>query len=291
MALELLQSYLLIQDDWMDGDIERRGGPSAHVALDKKLGGATKGAAEAILAGDSSSWSMAVEVLTKLDVAPERRVAALGLFCQIHEDVVIGQALDTLSRDVDIEELHVLKTGSYTVRGALLLGATLAGADAATLSGLERFAAPVGVAFQLRDDSSSASSARKNRRVVPKRATLRSAKNTAVVREARPLLSAEGQKKLDAVWGKPAAERNATSEAVLAIEASGARQKVETRLKDLCDEAESLALGLYRSRLRPFACPSRDPTPSALFLPAGRLAQAVGSDEESSRRRESGAPA
>src|SRR5690242_19025626 len=33
VALEMLQSYLLIQDDWMDGDTERRGGPSAHVAL------------------------------------------------------------------------------------------------------------------------------------------------------------------------------------------------------------------------------------------------------------------
>ncbi len=26
MALELLQTYLLIQDDWIDGDVTRRGG-------------------------------------------------------------------------------------------------------------------------------------------------------------------------------------------------------------------------------------------------------------------------
>ena len=32
-GLELLQSYLLIHDDWMDGDDERRGGPSAHAAF------------------------------------------------------------------------------------------------------------------------------------------------------------------------------------------------------------------------------------------------------------------
>src|SRR5262245_36190671 len=30
VAVELLQSYLLMQDDWMDGDAERRGGPSVH---------------------------------------------------------------------------------------------------------------------------------------------------------------------------------------------------------------------------------------------------------------------
>src|SRR5688572_23993544 len=33
VALELLQSYLLIHDDWMDGDDERRGGPSVHASL------------------------------------------------------------------------------------------------------------------------------------------------------------------------------------------------------------------------------------------------------------------
>src|ERR1700744_904861 len=33
VALELLQTYLLIQDDWMDGDLTRRGGPSVHAAL------------------------------------------------------------------------------------------------------------------------------------------------------------------------------------------------------------------------------------------------------------------
>src|SRR5690349_6875669 len=34
-AVELLQSYLLIHDDWMDQDDERRGGPSVHAALSK----------------------------------------------------------------------------------------------------------------------------------------------------------------------------------------------------------------------------------------------------------------
>ena len=35
-ALELLQSYLLIHDDWMDRDDERRGGPAVHAALRAK---------------------------------------------------------------------------------------------------------------------------------------------------------------------------------------------------------------------------------------------------------------
>ena len=52
VAFELLQSYLLIQDDWMDGDTTRRGGPSVHAALAKELGGEHIGATAAILASD-----------------------------------------------------------------------------------------------------------------------------------------------------------------------------------------------------------------------------------------------
>jgi len=37
-SLELLQTYLLIHDDWMDEDSERRGGPTVHVALAREVG-------------------------------------------------------------------------------------------------------------------------------------------------------------------------------------------------------------------------------------------------------------
>src|SRR4051794_22542902 len=34
-AVELLQAYFLIHDDWMDGDRLRRGGPAVHAALEE----------------------------------------------------------------------------------------------------------------------------------------------------------------------------------------------------------------------------------------------------------------
>src|SRR5262245_16360964 len=49
-ALELLQSYFLIQDDWMDGDEERRGGPAVHAALSRAHANPQLGASLAILA-------------------------------------------------------------------------------------------------------------------------------------------------------------------------------------------------------------------------------------------------
>src|SRR5262245_15220121 len=61
-ALELLQTYLLIHDDWMDGDEERRGGAAVHAALRDAHGGdAHLGAALAVLAGDlacAQAWEL-----------------------------------------------------------------------------------------------------------------------------------------------------------------------------------------------------------------------------------------
>ncbi len=287
VALELLQSYLLIQDDWMDGDVERRGGPSAHVALAKSLGDEKKGASGAILAGDLV-WSMAVETLTRLEVAPERRLLTLKLFCEIHEDVVVGQVLDTLSREVDIEELHALKTGSYTVRGPLLLGATLAGADADVLAALERFAAPIGVAFQLRVDLIGIFGSEKEAGR-PEASDLRSGKNTAVMRECLPGIDAAGRAKIDAVWGKLHADRASIAAAVEAIEASGARQRVESRLFALCDEAEALARAL------PFSADARrllaEGANALRAIPSGGATRAIPSPEAPTvHNRVSGAP-
>jgi geranylgeranyl diphosphate synthase, type I len=121
VSLEMLQSYLLIQDDWMDGDVERRGGPSAHIALAKKLGGGPlpperAGGVGALLASDLV-WGLSVSALLATKVAPAIRVRALDELMRIHEDVVAGQVIDTLAKKPDIEVLHDLKTGSYTVRG------------------------------------------------------------------------------------------------------------------------------------------------------------------------------
>ena len=70
VALELLQTYLLIQDDWMDGDLTRRGGPSVHATLSGNLGTAHLGAASAMLASDLTC-NMAFEVVANIGGAQE----------------------------------------------------------------------------------------------------------------------------------------------------------------------------------------------------------------------------
>lgn len=241
-ALELLQSYLLMQDDWIDGDATRRGGPSVHAALAVALGGTRLGDASAILASDLT-WGLAVRTLASVDAPAERVVAAVRLLSVLHQDVVVGQQLDVLGRAEDIEAMHALKTGSYTVRGPLLLGATLAGAPATTVRALERFAAPLGIAFQLRDDLLGAfgTTAETGK---PLGGDLRTGKRTAVLAEAEPRLDARGRRAIARVHGKAEASDEAVAAATMALEASGARQAVTDRLTALCARSAGAAARL-----------------------------------------------
>src|SRR5688572_6069424 len=52
IALELLHTYLLVHDDWMDEDALRRGGPTVHTTLARRFKHEKRGASAAILAGD-----------------------------------------------------------------------------------------------------------------------------------------------------------------------------------------------------------------------------------------------
>src|SRR5690606_18316523 len=104
VALELLQSYLLMQDDWMDADPVLRGGPSAHAALAPVFGDAHVGACSAILAGDLT-WGLAVRTLARTRMSASRRLRALELFCAVHQDVVAGQQIDMLGRAEDVEAM------------------------------------------------------------------------------------------------------------------------------------------------------------------------------------------
>src|SRR5262249_23537715 len=150
-ALEILHAYLLVHDDWMDQDEVRRGGPSVHVMLRRAVSDDRLGDAAAILAGDFGS-AMAQRLLLQVEAPAAHLAEAAKVFARIQEDVVLGQTLDLLDPSCDVETKHDLKTGSYTVRGPLALGAALAGASDERRAALERFGAPLGVAFQLRDD-------------------------------------------------------------------------------------------------------------------------------------------
>ncbi len=233
-ALELLQSYLLIHDDWMDGDDERRGGPAVHALLRSRRGDAHLADSLAILAGDlaaAQSWRLVARSARD----PERRAAAIDVALRMHEEVILGQQLDLIASP-DVSRMHQLKTGSYTVRGPLALGAVLAGASAAQREALDGFGGPIGEAFQMRDDLLGAfGDPRETGK--PAGNDLRAGKHNAVIRAAEARCGEAELAPVRAVLGRADASDAEVRAALDAIERSGARTDVEAQLRALLDEA------------------------------------------------------
>ncbi|MGO1561360.1 Geranylgeranyl pyrophosphate synthetase [Actinomycetales bacterium JB111] len=170
-ALELFQLAALVHDDVMDGADSRRGLPAAHVAVEsahraRGLAGNTEafGRAGAILLGDLllASSSAAMDI-ARASVATHAGLAARGIYDFLCAEVAAGQYLDVVAAATPLDQdaegaldraLMVLrhKSARYSVEHPLALGAALGGADARTIEGLRAVGAPLGEAFQLRDD-------------------------------------------------------------------------------------------------------------------------------------------
>ena len=234
VALELLQAYLLIHDDWMDGDLVRRGGPAVHAHLAKRFRSEHKGHASGILAGDYAS-AVALEALSQVDMKASAALPAFACFAEMQLDAIAGQQLDLIGGDYDVELAYQLKTGSYTVRGPLRLGAILASAGQATLRSLDRFAQPIGVAFQLRDDLLSAFGDPK-RTGKPLGNDLRAGKRTALLAAGLRLASGNDQRALKLAVGNAKATAAQVRRALAVLESSGARAAIEARVTELAQQ-------------------------------------------------------
>jgi len=253
VALEVLHAYLLVHDDWMDGDDVRRGGPSAHVALrdayDQQRGTAVDstraGEVGAILAGDFGQ-AFAFEALASIDAPRDRVVCAAREVARMLAEVVAGQVIDVrgaaTTRD-EVEAMHRLKTASYTTKTPLVLGAIFAGADASTREALRSAGDPMGVAFQLRDDvlGTFGDPARTGKSA---RSDLRRGKRTALVAEL------EGDRAARALLPRVLGVEDAPDEEIDALIArmvdGGAKARVEARIAALLDasraQIEALAI-------------------------------------------------
>jgi geranylgeranyl diphosphate synthase type I len=231
VALELLHTYLLVHDDWMDGDALRRGGPTVHTVLGRRFKSEKLGASSAILTGDLAA-GLALETFARLPLPNGRAGVLLESFARMQEDAILGQGLDVVWKGYDPEVAYALKTGSYTVRGPLRLGALLGGADTRTLRTLDRFATPVGIAFQLADDLLSAfgSSAVTGKALGN---DLRAGKRTSLLLLGLRRARGRDRRVLSAVVGKAKASDAEISRALAVLESSGARAAVEQRIDEL----------------------------------------------------------
>jgi geranylgeranyl diphosphate synthase type II len=149
-AIELIHTYSLIHDDLpaMDDDELRRGKPTCHVVYGEDV---------AILAGDGLFAEAIKLVLDEQDGEPERVLRALRhLVAAISvSGMVGGQYVDVKETaphdEAGLRHLHALKTGRL-IAAAIECPLLLFGAGEAATMGLRRFAAELGVLFQIVDD-------------------------------------------------------------------------------------------------------------------------------------------
>jgi geranylgeranyl diphosphate synthase type II len=146
-AIEMIHTYSLIHDDLpaMDDDDLRRGKPTCHVAFGEDV---------AILAGDGLFAEALRLALSEQRGDPRGVLAAV---CEIVDaagvrGMVGGQYLDVAAEaGVELRHLHELKTGALI---AASVGSILAleGVNGPATIPFRRFAAELGVVFQIVDD-------------------------------------------------------------------------------------------------------------------------------------------
>ena len=149
-AVEMVHTYSLIHDDLpcMDDDDYRRGRLTNHKVY---------GEAMAVLAGDALLTD-AFCVASTAPIPAEAKVEAMAILseCAGSLGMVGGQVLDIKAGERACTEAEILdiqsrKTGAL-IRAACAMGALAGGATEAQFDAACRFAAALGLAFQIRDD-------------------------------------------------------------------------------------------------------------------------------------------
>lgn len=152
-AIEMIHTYSLIHDDLpaMDDDDYRRGRLTAHKKYNEAV---------AILAGDGLlNYAFEVAAASFIDYPGDERIARALMILTRKPGIygmIGGQTADVelTGRPVDKDALLFIyenKTGAL-LEASMMIGAVLAGADAAQEAVVEQAASKIGLAFQIQDD-------------------------------------------------------------------------------------------------------------------------------------------
>ncbi|HEX2236382.1 MAG TPA: polyprenyl synthetase family protein [Actinomycetota bacterium] len=232
-SLELLHTFAIVHDDIMDSSEERRGIPTVHVR---------HGVDVALLVGDLA-LVLADDLFLASGFPPVAAGRAFEWYSRMRQQVIAGQYLDLqLARHPVVSEasarrVAVLKSGRYTIEHPLAIGASLAGAAADLLTRVLAFGAPLGEAFQLRDDLLGIFGDR-SATGKPVDSDIREGKRNVPFAKAIELLAEPGRASLVAGWGGGAALNDADVARLRAlVEDSGARAATEALLEALTEES------------------------------------------------------
>lgn len=283
-SLELLHTFAITHDDVMDGSSMRRGEPTIFRRVsDEHRGSGLPGDSEhygvsvAILAGDLA-LVISDFLLAQSGFSPEILTAASVPVTKMRLDAIAGQFLDLNHSGRGVTDPNLtariarLKTGSYSVEGPLLVGATLAGASERAKRSLEAFAGPLGEAFQLTDDLLGMFG---DPVLTGKSADndVRQGKPTSLMAQALSLASPATKESILAVWGDPDSSDEDLEMLRKIVRESGAVKSMIRSINSLVAEAKGAIKDPQSLDLVPLHCAQMVKLAESIVARAVRFAQ------------------
>ncbi|MFI7529987.1 polyprenyl synthetase family protein [Nocardia salmonicida] len=250
-SAELLHAFALVQDDVMDESQVRRGRTAAHLRLaawhsDQGLSGSSArfGESAAILLADLYLvW--AERMLRESGVGAAALDRAWPRYDSMRSELAVGQLAD-LSNDANrvptvdaVMDIARRKSGNYTVRRPLELGAAMADCDETMMRLLGEYGEVIGEAFQIRDDllgifGDPATTGK------PTGDDVRERKATTVIALADQLAEPADRTRLRGLWTKKVIDERDVALAQAVVTDCGAGLRAEQMIADRVDHARRL---------------------------------------------------
>lgn len=252
-GVELVQTALLMHDDFMDEDKLRRGKPTTQEYFGKD--DRHYGESMAVSVGDvvlCLGYERVLECgLEKENVLKAARVLFRGI-----TNTALGQIYDvTLPRlgqltEENVLAVHQAKTSIYTFQNPLIIGGILSGLPDEALEILKKYSLKGGVAFQLQDDVLGMfGETEKTGKSID--SDLLQGKSTLLIAKTFDLGNEQQKKSLRKAWGNKEASDEEIRKAKDAIRESGSLEysvnKARALAKEAIETVESLnQMGLKR---------------------------------------------
>ncbi|HUW21179.1 MAG TPA: polyprenyl synthetase family protein [Candidatus Bathyarchaeia archaeon] len=221
VAVQIIHSFLLIHDDWIDNDLMRYGRPTVHKQYEqihrerfKKSDPKRWSGGMAFVLGDIGCW-LGHRLISESDFPAKRKMTAISLLSDHLIKTGFGEFLD-ITYDLvpgfawnEVIKIRKLKTAYYTLIMPLVVGISLASASQEKIKAAEKYGFPVGIAFQLRDDFLGLFG---DEKITGKSASsdLREGKKTLIVAKALEVLNGNEKKILEKALG----DKNLTEEGI-----------------------------------------------------------------------------
>lgn len=250
-GIELVQTALLMHDDFMDEDKLRRGLPTTQEYFAE--GDKHYGDSMAVNVGDVV-LCLGYERVLQCNLDKDRVLQVAKVLMRGITNTAFGQIYDvTLPKLGELTEekvlaVHRAKTSIYTFQNPLIMGGVLAGLSDTILEKLKEYSYKGGVAFQLQDDVLGMfGNVDKTGKSVD--SDLLQGKSTLLIAKTFELGTETQKKELLEAWGNKKAAKTKIEKAKKAVAESGSLDYSISKAKELAEEAVKIAESLSKNNL------------------------------------------